>query len=204
MICLLFSVQPIAFGVSLLHSYIWISYLIFSGLFCHVPLNRDQSDWDWRLRLNDVINRVPFNRVRITSWVQCLTWVFETQERKEERKKERKKERKLEWRSKYKRLYHDLYTSGTSLQTTLLRCLHNGILIYIYNFHDSVGVYHKLYNRAYVAHFKESNQHTSTVTRVLTWTQIKFDFSQQTLGYYVGYVCACVCVCVCVRKCVLP
>jgi len=25
-------------------------------LFCHVPLKRDQSDWDWRIRLNDIPN----------------------------------------------------------------------------------------------------------------------------------------------------
>ena len=28
------------------------------GLFCHVPLKRDQGDWDWRLRLDDTLNAI--------------------------------------------------------------------------------------------------------------------------------------------------
>ena len=28
------------------------------GLFCHVPLKRDQRDWEWRLRLNDTPNAI--------------------------------------------------------------------------------------------------------------------------------------------------
>ena len=30
----------------------------FLGLFCHVPLKRDQWDWDWRFRLNDTPNSI--------------------------------------------------------------------------------------------------------------------------------------------------
>jgi len=28
------------------------------GLFCHVPLKRDQLDWDYRMRLNDTTNTI--------------------------------------------------------------------------------------------------------------------------------------------------
>ena len=36
------------------------------GLFCHVPLKRDQGDWDWRLSLNDTPNAIGCTRCR--SW----------------------------------------------------------------------------------------------------------------------------------------
>jgi len=35
----------------------WSSSL---GLFHHVPLKRDQGDWDWRLRLHDTPNAIGY------------------------------------------------------------------------------------------------------------------------------------------------
>ena len=49
-------IQPTAFGMSFLRSQISIDDS--SGLFCRVPLKRDQCDWDWRLRLNDTPNAI--------------------------------------------------------------------------------------------------------------------------------------------------
>ena len=76
--CVYIYVQPVAFAVSttfcnrvceyiytaccmwrVIHSFSnpnrWSSSL---GLFCHVPLKRDQRHWDWRLRLNDTANAI--------------------------------------------------------------------------------------------------------------------------------------------------
>jgi len=47
-----FSSKPIAFGVSSYQSEITIDWSNSLGLFCHIPLKRDQWDSDWRLRLN--------------------------------------------------------------------------------------------------------------------------------------------------------
>jgi len=62
------NIQPIASGVSFLHSQISIDNISSLsnlnrqsnslGLFYHVPLKRDRRDWDWRLRLNDTPNAI--------------------------------------------------------------------------------------------------------------------------------------------------
>jgi len=38
------------------------------GLFCHVPLKRDQGEWDWRLRLNDSPNAIGCTREPSIDW----------------------------------------------------------------------------------------------------------------------------------------
>ena len=51
----------------------WSSTL---GLFYHVPLQRDQGDWDWRLRSNDTPNAIGlaelFNFVHTTGNIFCI------------------------------------------------------------------------------------------------------------------------------------
>jgi len=52
------------------------------GLFYHVPLNRDQGDWDWRLRLNDTPNAtgciicVSHILCTLTMCNMCLTYTM--------------------------------------------------------------------------------------------------------------------------------
>ena len=46
------------------------------GLFCHVPLKRDQGDWDWRLRFNDTPNAIgcTFRRQHTFENILPLLW----------------------------------------------------------------------------------------------------------------------------------
>jgi len=44
--------------------YIWDPKTCCTNIYiytCHVPLKRDQGDWDWRLRLNDTPNAIGYN-----------------------------------------------------------------------------------------------------------------------------------------------
>ena len=42
------------------HTQIWFS-IDNLGLFCHVPLKRDQWEWDWRLRWNDTLHAITYD-----------------------------------------------------------------------------------------------------------------------------------------------
>jgi len=70
---------------------IWIVISSFSNLnrwsnslrlFYHVPLKRDQGDWDWRLRLNDTPNTIGC----ICLWQWDMYFVRDKNTREEERK----------------------------------------------------------------------------------------------------------------------
>jgi len=51
----------------------WSSSL---GLFYHVPLKRDQGDWNWRLRYDDTPNAIGFTEhtVLFSQVFVCLIW----------------------------------------------------------------------------------------------------------------------------------
>ena len=56
------------------------------GLFCHIPLKRDQWDWDWRLRMNDTPIAIYCTLFACTAfsdeschtheWVMSHTWMI--------------------------------------------------------------------------------------------------------------------------------
>ena len=68
-------VQSIAFGVSFSFSILnrWSSSL---GLFYHVLLERDQGDWEWRLRLNDTPNAIGWTCMYPSMYVHINIYLY--------------------------------------------------------------------------------------------------------------------------------
>jgi len=65
-------IQPIAFGVWFFPFSNLNQRSIALGFFRHVPLKRDQGDWDWRLRLNDTPNAIGCMCVSDRTGCVCL------------------------------------------------------------------------------------------------------------------------------------
>jgi len=51
--CAAYCIWSFIYSISNLNR--WFTHL---GFFCHVPLKRDQWDWDWKFRLNDIANAI--------------------------------------------------------------------------------------------------------------------------------------------------
>ena len=47
--------------------------VVYNWLFYHVPLKRDQGNWDGRLRLNDIPNAIGCTTYSITTWINYNT-----------------------------------------------------------------------------------------------------------------------------------
>jgi len=67
----------------------------FLGLFCHVPLKRDQGDWDWRLRLSDTPNAIVCTSIWMRSHMNEIPYECDPIWMKK-------------WHSKCNRLYVDM------------------------------------------------------------------------------------------------